>query len=209
MTDGERQEAAKWQRRWQARYRDAGGREHAQRFDRKVDAQRWLDEATTALVTGHYVDPRAGRVTIREYAEQWRAIQVHRPTSRAHVETMLRRHAYPVLGSRQLGTILPSDVQAWVRRLETGGPGQKPLAPATIGVAHSIAAGVFKAAVRDRRIVASPCDGTRLPKAEAKHIVPPTTEQVAALAELMPEQLRAVVTFTAGGPGCVRARCSA
>lgn len=43
--------------RWFARYRDDTCREHAQRFDRKVDAQRWLDEATTALVTGKYTDP--------------------------------------------------------------------------------------------------------------------------------------------------------
>ena len=31
---------------------------------------------------------------------------------------------------------------------------------APVGVVHRILAAVFKAAVRDRRIVASPCDGT-------------------------------------------------
>jgi hypothetical protein len=29
----------------------------------RLDAQRWLDEVTTSLVTGQYVDPKAGRVT--------------------------------------------------------------------------------------------------------------------------------------------------
>jgi hypothetical protein len=38
--------------RWFARYRDDTGHEHGQRFDRKIDAQRWLDAQTTALVTG-------------------------------------------------------------------------------------------------------------------------------------------------------------
>ena len=38
------------------------------------------------------------------------------------------------------------------------------LAPATVGVVHRILAGIFKTAVRDRRIVASPCEGTKLPK---------------------------------------------
>jgi hypothetical protein len=28
--------------RWFARYRDDTGREHGKRFDRKIDAQRWL-----------------------------------------------------------------------------------------------------------------------------------------------------------------------
>ncbi|MGH3684719.1 MAG: hypothetical protein ACRDRE_19725 [Pseudonocardiaceae bacterium] len=80
-----------------------------------IDAQRWIDEATTSLVTGQYVDPRAGRVIFRDYAEQWRAAQVHRPSSAAHVETMLRRHAYPAFGDRPIGTIRPSEIQAWVK----------------------------------------------------------------------------------------------
>jgi hypothetical protein len=65
---------------WRARYRDAAGKEHSKHFDRKTDAQRWLDEVTAAIVTGQYVDPRAGRVTFKAYAEQWRASQVHRIT---------------------------------------------------------------------------------------------------------------------------------
>ena len=58
--------------KWRARYRDDAGRQHAQHFGRKVDAQRWLDEVTAAVVTGQYVDPKAGRVTFRDYAESWR-----------------------------------------------------------------------------------------------------------------------------------------
>src|ERR1035437_1706141 len=63
---------------WRARYRDDAGKEHARHFGRKVDAQRWIDETTAAVVTGQYVDPNAGRVTVREYAEQWRAAPGHR-----------------------------------------------------------------------------------------------------------------------------------
>src|SRR5215212_1493386 len=137
-------------------------------------------------------------VTFRAYAEQWRAIQVHRPSSREHVEMLLRRHAYPTLGDRRLSSIVPSDVQAWIRRLETGGPGQRPLAPSTVAAVHATVATVFKAAVRDRRIVANPCEGTRLPKVEARKVVPPTTEQVTLLAEAMPPDLGALVTFAAG-----------
>ena len=68
--------------KWRARYRDSGGKEHAQHFRRKTDAQRWLDEITTSKVSNQYVDPRAGRVTFRQYAEQWRDSQVHRPSTR-------------------------------------------------------------------------------------------------------------------------------
>lgn len=176
--------------KWRARYRDEAGKEHARHFERKVDAQRWLDENTAAIVTGQYVDPKAGAVTFREYAERWRAVQVHRPSSQAHVETMLRRHVYPTLGGRKLSAILPSDIQALVKSL--------PLAPSTVGVVHGILSGIFRAAVRDRRIIANPCEGTRLPKVERKRVVPLTTEQVEAIREAMPDRLRALVTFAAG-----------
>lgn len=177
-------------KRWRARYVDDRGCEHAQSFARKADAQQWLDEVTAAVVTGQYVHPRAGQVTFRDYAERWRKMQVQRPSSRAHVETMLRRHAYPTLGDRCLSSIMPSDLQAWVKGLE--------LAPATVGVIHGIVSTVMKAAIRDRRIASNPCDGTKLPKVHRKQIVPLTTEQVAAVRDALPPQLQALVTLAAG-----------
>ena len=58
--------------RWRARYVDDTGTEHAKGFGRKADAQQWLDEFTAAVVTGQYVDPKAGQITFRDYAERWR-----------------------------------------------------------------------------------------------------------------------------------------
>ena len=104
----------------------------------------------------------------RDYAEQWRAAQVHRPSSQAHVETMLRRHAYPMLGDRPL-VVDPAERGAGMGEAarSIGGANRKPLAPSTVGVVHSIVSSVFKAAVRDRRIPANPCEGTKLPKRRA------------------------------------------
>lgn len=177
--------------KWLARYRPVpGGKQVTKTFDRKVDARRWLDEQTAALVTGAYVDPRAGDVTFREYAEHWRKARPHRPSSVAHVETMLRGHAYPAFGDRPLKSVLPSDVQAWVTGLA--------LAPSTVAVAHGLVAAVFKAAVRDKRLTESPCIDVKLPQREPKPVVPPTTEQVRALAEEVPERYRALVLLAAG-----------
>src|SRR5271168_5426812 len=61
---------------WRARYRDEAAREHSKHFSRKVDAQRWLDHVTTSVVTGNYVDPKAGKITFAVYFEQWSARQV-------------------------------------------------------------------------------------------------------------------------------------
>jgi integrase len=186
--------------RWRARYRDEAGREHARHFSRKLDAQRWIDEVTASIVTGQYVDPKAGRITFQEYAEGWRSAQVHRPTSAAHIETMLRRHAYPVFGRRPISSILPSEVQAWVKLLSTHDKavGRRALAPSTIQVLHGVVSSIFHSAIRDRKIMANPCEGTRLPKVEKRRITPLTTAQVDTLRDILPVGLRAIVTFTAG-----------
>ncbi|MBL0748489.1 tyrosine-type recombinase/integrase [Nocardioides baculatus] len=186
--------------RWRARYRDEAGQEHAKHFTRKLDAQRWIDEVTTSLVIGQYVDPRAGKITFKEYAEQWRAAQVHRPTSEAYVEGVLRRHVYPIFGARPIGSVLPSEVQAWVKLLGTGDRAakRKPLAPATVGVIHGVVSGIFRSAIRDRRIMANPCEGTRLPRVERRRVMPLTTAQVETLREHLPDDLKALVTLAAG-----------
>jgi len=70
----------------------------------------------------------------------------------------MAEHVYPYFGQRRLATIRPSEIQAWVRRL-TGA-----LSPATVQVIHGIVAAIFKAAIRDRKVSASPCESTTLPK---------------------------------------------
>ncbi|MGZ6583166.1 MAG: tyrosine-type recombinase/integrase [Solirubrobacteraceae bacterium] len=186
--------------KWRARYRDAAGKEHSRHFDRKVDGQRWLDEVTASIISGQYVDPNAGKILFRDYAETWRHAQVHRYTSQLQVEGTLRRHVYPVLGDRQIGSILPSEVQAWVKKMLMGDTArkQKPLAPSTVTMTHGMVSGIFKAAVRDRKIMANPCTGTRLPKVEKTHIRPLTTEQVERLRSLVPDRYKAMIVFTAG-----------
>ena len=69
---------------------------------------------TAAVVTGQYVAPGAGKITLKEYAETWRANQAHRPTTQEQVERQFKLHVYPHLGDRPLATILPSDLRALV-----------------------------------------------------------------------------------------------
>jgi integrase len=176
--------------RWFARYRDHTGHEHAQRFDRKVDAQRWIDEATTALVTGQYVDPRAGRVTLRECAEAWRLAAPHAPTMRDKVARTLKLHLYPELGDLPVSAIRPSAVQSWASGLS--------LAPASAKVALGYLSSVFRAAVRDRLVAANPCDGVSVPPARRREVWIPDRATVEALRQQLPERYRAVVDLVAG-----------
>ncbi len=183
---------------YRPRYRDENGKEHARHFKRKVDAQRWLDEVTASVVTGTYVDPRSGRVTFQQFAEDWRAAQVHRATTALHQETMLRRHVYPRLGALPLAHIRPSHVQGWVKWVGTTTDAHRALAPSTVRVVASIVSSIFRAAVRDRRIAANPCDGLKLPKVHKGRVEPLPVEQVQAITEAMPARYRALLTVAAG-----------
>jgi integrase len=176
---------------WLARWRDPDGRSRKRSFRRRVDADRFITMLAADLLRGDYVDPN-DPTTVQEYAEAWRLAQVHRPTTQAHVETNLRRHVYPHFGNRRLATIRPSEVQAWVTRLSGT------LSPSTVQVVHGILAAVFKAAIRDRKINASPCESTKLPKKPPKEVVPLSTEAVQAIATAMPARYRALVILAAG-----------
>lgn len=176
--------------RWRARYRDLDGHEHARHFARKVDGQRWLDEVTAAVVTGQYVDPRAGRITFRAYAEQWRAAAPHGPAMRDKVARALARHVYPVMGDWPISTIRPSAVQAWVTGL--------PLAPSTAKVTLNYVSGIFRAAVRDRVIAVNPAESVRPPAARKAEVYIPGLAVVQSVRAALPERYRGVVDVVIG-----------
>jgi integrase len=194
MVDGKRVPSAAHGhgKRWQARWRDESGAQRKQNHDRRADAEQAVAVVKVDLARGSYIDPRGGRTVLESYSEQWRAAQVHRATTAAQVETHLRRHVYPAFGDRALGSIRPSEIQAWVRGLE------QDLAPSTIRVVYSFVTGMFRSAVRDRLIVASPCVDVRLPRPEPKRVEPLATERVEALIAAMPERYRALVVLAAG-----------
>lgn len=185
---------------WRARYRDAAGKEHARHFPLKRDAQRWIDEVTASVVTGQYVDPKASRLTFRAYAETWLQAQVHRDATATLYRGHLERHAYPVLGDLPLGNVLRTTVQGWVKSLTVDDEAakRKALSPATVGVVYTVVASVFRGAVRDRKLAATPCDGISLPEISKSRVQPPTTAQVDLLAENLPAELRALVILAAG-----------
>ncbi len=174
------------------RFRDASGKEHARHFKQEVDAQRWLDEMTAATVTGQYVDPSAGRVDLprvrRTVASHAGAQANHRNPRRDHAAPprlpRARRQSARLCAAQRHPVL--------VKQLSLE------LAPATVGVVHRILAGILKAAVRDRRIVTSPCEGTKLLKVHRQRIEPMALEAVEALTEAIPERYKALVTFAAG-----------
>lgn len=145
---------------------------------------------------GQYVDPAAGRITFRQYAEKWLSTQTTDLTTRESVESSIRGHAIPYLGSRPLGSFRPEHIRDWLSMLERSVP-----ASSYRRVIYNNVSTIFNAAVDDGHLPKNPChaQSVRPPAAGTGRIAPWTAERVFAVRAALPERYRAAVDL---GSGC-------
>ena len=177
---------------WRARYRDAAGREHAKHFPRKLDAQRWLDEVTTAVVTGTYVDPKIARTTVEEWCTSWLAGY---GTRRASTVRQARVHVARIVaefGPVRLVDVRPSHVRAWTAKLKAEGS-----ADSYVYALHARLAQIMADAVHDGVIPRSPCSRRTSPGAGRQRAYVATETQIWALVDSVPDHLRPAVLLGA------------
>ncbi|HEX3539752.1 MAG TPA: hypothetical protein VHT75_04840 [Acidimicrobiales bacterium] len=177
---------------WLARWRTPEGESRCKTFDRKLDAERFLTTVESSKLSGAYVDPGTGKVAFKEYAEQWRAVQVHRSGTASQIETNLRLHVYPRIGSRPMASIRRSEIQALIKALD----GE--LAPATVVLIYRWVVSIFRSALADRVIAETPCREIKLPNVDKPKVVPLSVETVEALIEAVPARYGALVVLGAG-----------
>src|SRR5947209_3059623 len=103
-------------KRWRVRWSDPHtGETRTTLFERKADAERHDASVHADISRGQYIDPRAGKITIAEYASQWRAHQLHRDSTAEIVERAFRLHILPVLGQLPMIDARSSHIRAWVK----------------------------------------------------------------------------------------------
>lgn len=176
---------------YRARYRDEAGKEHARHFKRKVEAQRWLDEVTTAVVTGAYVDPKAGKVTFARFYDEWSERQIWVPSTRVNAG---RVRATVPFGDLPMKAIRRSHVESWVKTMTAGG-----LAASTIKTRFIVLRSLFRAAVADRVIVTDPSLGVTLPRRRSREasMAIPSEQQVGALLRAARPEFQAFIALCA------------
>jgi integrase len=175
--------------KWRARWREyPGGPQRARHFTRKLDAERHLVQVQHQLMSGIYVTPEAGRISLSEFSAVYLARQPWRSATSEVAEYSIRR-ACADLGDRPLSSIRKGDVQAYVAGLR--------LAPTTVRVAFQHLNALLDAAVEDRLIGANPARGVKLPELSAPEVVPPSTAQVQAIYEAAPTWFRPAVVMGA------------
>ncbi|MGH3510584.1 MAG: tyrosine-type recombinase/integrase [Nocardioidaceae bacterium] len=154
------------------------GRERTETFRLKRDAERRLTEVEASKLTGSYVDPLAGQVTVRIWAEQWLDVQVQlKPTTRARYRSILHVHVIPPWGEVELARVRHADVQKWLAELSAE------LSAATVRKVYRVLSQVLGSAVKDGRLARNAAEGVALPRVQPKERRYLTHEQVAELAD--------------------------
>lgn len=186
--------------RWQGTYRGADGRERTKTFDTKVEAERWVASEQTDMARGRWIDPRSGRVTLRQYADPWlsqrrdlavRTDELYRYLLDKYI--LGPEYSEPsgkMLGDIPLSRLTPSIVAAWHAELAVEHK-------STASKAYRLLSQIMRAAVADKKIGSNPCQvkGGGIEKAPERPIA--TIAEVAALAEAMPDHLQIAVLLAA------------
>jgi integrase len=174
--------------RWQARYPVGDGQLPAapRTFPTKADASLYLSTVEADLARGQYMDPRSGRITFSQWADQWLARPGKRADSDARDRQALELFMYD-LGPRPLSSISPMHVQAVMDARS------KVAAPATVARDFSALRAVFNAAVDADVIGRSPARKIALPRVRPPARVPVMPRELEKLAQQVPSRYRVLV----------------
>ncbi|MFD9593045.1 tyrosine recombinase XerC [Kitasatospora sp. NPDC059973] len=182
--------------RYRARYVGPDGTEKSKSFpDRqKRLADEWLARIEADMSRGQYTDPKAARVTFRQYAEKWLASQHTDLNTRASVDAQIRRHAIPYLGPRPMDSFLPTHIREWLAELEKAVP-----ASSYRRVIFGNVSGIFTAAMEDQLRTTNPCRSRSVmaPSRAPGRVRPWPADRVAAVRAGLPERYRPMMD--AGG----------
>ncbi|MEV0686845.1 site-specific integrase [Nocardia sp. NPDC050378] len=179
-------------KKWRARYVDDQGNEHAKGFDRKTDAQAWLDTQMSALVQGTHVSPRDAQLTVQQWCDLWiQGYGVHRTSTvrQAKVHIKLITHEF---GNMPLAAVRPSSVKTWVAKLKRDGR-----EASYVYALHSRLSQIMSDAVHEGLLVRNPCSRRTAPPMGKQKPYVATTQQVWAIYDAFPEHLRAAVLLGA------------
>lgn len=202
--DGERVPSQRHGRgkRWRVRWTDPKtGKQMTQLFEKKGAADQHDAKMHADLARGTYKSPKAGRVTLAEYARGWLDDQTSDVATREAMEIRFRVHILPALGHRTLRDLEenPSVVRAWVNGLRNTRDGQ-PLAASTARAVFANLSSLLSAAVDDKLISGNPCrvKSVKPPTLERRKVIPWSAERVEAVRSGLPDQYAAMVDCGAG-----------
>jgi integrase len=185
---------------YRVRYRDMADRQRSRTFRRKIDAQQFADAVEADKTRGTFIDPRAGKQTFADFADEWAAAQGNWKATTRESWTYTRARLVELIGDRAIGSIDLLTLQALQQALS------ERYSRATVVLTMSYAGAVMRAAFTTGRIGRDPTRGLRSAKARAGEPdgkvgpddVPTRSEALAILAGA-PDRYRAAIALGLSG----------
>ena len=107
---------------WRARWRGPDGTlESKPGFHTRKAAENYGRDQEAAIRANTYVDPRAGKITLTEWVNQWYPALDLEPTTLSNYRYQIEVHILPAFGNRALASITAEEVSAWERQIAASG----------------------------------------------------------------------------------------
>jgi integrase len=188
-------------RRFQASYTGPDLVRHtaSDTFETKLDAEAWLAAERRVIASGSWIAPKRRSAaalaalppTLVDYSAGWLRSRTLKPRTGAHYRQLLDRLILPELGEFRLPAITPTIVRNWHT-------GLGPNTPTLRAHAYSLLRTIMSTAVVEQLITSNPCvirgGGTSKTVHKSR---PATLEELAIIAEHVPDRLRLAVLIAA------------
>lgn len=174
--------------RYQARYPTLEGDliPGPRTYKTRREAEQFLSNMQSEQQRGEWIDPRASRVLLRDYATEWLKGRKLRPSTCARYQGLLARYILPKFGGLELGDVTTRAIRVWNAEVRTDHPD-------TAAQAYRLLTTIFNTANEDKLLTHSPCKV----KGASQHKNPErpvaTVQEIAAATDGMDENYRLAV----------------
>lgn len=176
---------------YRAYWRDETGKQFGKTFKRRGDAVNHLKTVEGQVVGGEFIDPKKGRVTLREWTEECLELAYNLEESSRQIDQRGLNHMLPVLGDIQLANLTSEDIERYFAvKLKT-------LAPTTVARQFKTLRWMLNRAVEKERIRKNPCTGVSPPAWQQAEMRFLSVTDVLALTDALPSQWKAWALFMA------------
>jgi integrase len=180
---------------YRARYFGPDGRRYKAPtlFLTKREARAWLSLRQAEIVRKAWTPPEANelatpKLTLTDYANKWLEQRDLKARTYEHYRKLLDDHILDALGHWPIASITADDVRAWHAKLS------KNKTPTLRAHAYGLLRTIMNTATSDGKIAANPCVIRGAGSARRVHkIRPASLDEIAVIAQQMPEQYRAMV----------------
>ena len=180
--------------RYRVRYRTPDKRSTDKSgFRTKRDAQDFANDVEVRKLTGEYIAPKLGKVTVHELSAAWlaRKKQATAPSYYRTLETSYKVHVQPHWGAVSVADVDVLGVEAWIAAMTRKGSGAT-----TVIRAQGVLSGILADAVKGKRLAANPAKGLEnLPRKAGKRHIYLSADDVARLADKAGEHRALVLTL--------------